>query len=116
MQAAADSETSSATDLAEWLVQRGTPFRDAHAIVGLLVRRHLSGEGSLRDLVTADSALGPEAVARHFWLSGPLSNQSRPQGLERITCVAGAFFEHLILSVESILRTERLRRNEPAHE
>ena len=62
MQAAADSETTSATDLAEWLVQRGTPFRDAHAIVGLLVRRHLSGEGSLRDLVTADSALGPDAA------------------------------------------------------
>ncbi|MBP6488315.1 MAG: argininosuccinate lyase, partial [Ilumatobacteraceae bacterium] len=33
MQSAADSETGSATDLAEWLVQRGTPFRDAHAIV-----------------------------------------------------------------------------------
>ncbi|MFZ2441510.1 MAG: argininosuccinate lyase, partial [Ilumatobacteraceae bacterium] len=29
MQSAADSETGSATDLAEWLVQRGTPFRDA---------------------------------------------------------------------------------------
>ncbi len=62
MQAAADSETTSATDLAEWLVQRGTPFRDAHAIVGLLVRRHLAGEGSLRDLVAADSALGPDAA------------------------------------------------------
>ncbi|HVE18587.1 MAG TPA: argininosuccinate lyase, partial [Ilumatobacteraceae bacterium] len=32
MQAAADAETTSATDLAEWLVQRGTPFRDAHAV------------------------------------------------------------------------------------
>ena len=63
MQAAADSETGSATDLAEWMVQRGTPFRDAHAIVGLLVRRHLAGEGSLRDLVTADPELGPDAAA-----------------------------------------------------
>ena len=63
MQAAADSETGSATDLAEWLVQRGTPFRDAHAIVGLLVRRHLGGEGSLCDLVTADPDLGPDAAA-----------------------------------------------------
>ncbi|MBI4933264.1 MAG: argininosuccinate lyase [Actinobacteria bacterium] len=63
MQAAADAETTSATDLAEWLVQRGTPFRDAHAIVGALVRRTLAGEGTLRDLVTADPALGPDAAA-----------------------------------------------------
>ncbi len=63
MQAAADSETGSATDLAEWLVQRGTPFRDAHAIVGVLVRRHLAGEGSLRDLVIAAPELGPDAAA-----------------------------------------------------
>ena len=38
MAAAADAETMAATDLAEWLVGRGTPFRDAHAIVGELVR------------------------------------------------------------------------------
>jgi len=63
MQAAADSETGSATDLAEWLVQRGMPFREAHAVVGTLVRRHLAGEGSLRDLVSADAALGPDAAA-----------------------------------------------------
>ena len=63
MQAAADSETSSATDLAEWLVERGVPFRDAHAIVGALVRRALAGEGSLAALVAADPALGPEAAA-----------------------------------------------------
>ncbi|NMD22838.1 MAG: argininosuccinate lyase, partial [Actinobacteria bacterium] len=62
MQAAADSETGSATDLAEWLVQRGIPFRDAHAVVGALVRRHLAGEASLRDLVAADPALGADAA------------------------------------------------------
>ena len=31
MRAAADSPTASATDLAEWLVEQGCPFRDAHA-------------------------------------------------------------------------------------
>ena len=36
MAAAADLATTSATDLAEWLVARGTPFRDADAIVGSL--------------------------------------------------------------------------------
>jgi argininosuccinate lyase len=63
MKAAADAESSSATDLAEWLVQRGTPFREAHAIVGNLVRRSVAGEGSLRSLVEADPALGAEAAA-----------------------------------------------------
>jgi hypothetical protein len=63
MEAAADAESSSATDLAEWLVQCGTPFREAHAIVGNLVRRSVAGEGSLRTLVEADPALGADAAA-----------------------------------------------------
>lgn len=63
MQAAADAETTAATDLAEWLVQRGTPFREAHAVVGALVRRHLAGEGSLRELVAGDPLLGDDAAA-----------------------------------------------------
>ena len=63
MQSAADAEASSATDLAEWLVQRGTPFRDAHAIVATLVRRSLAGEAPLRDLVAAHPALGADAAA-----------------------------------------------------
>jgi argininosuccinate lyase len=63
MQAAADAPTLAATDLAEWLVQRGMPFREAHAVVGALVRRSLAGEGALADLVRADQALGPEAAA-----------------------------------------------------
>ncbi len=61
MQAAADAEVTAATDLAEWLVLGGTPFREAHAIVGALVRRHLAGEGTLRSLVAAD--LGDEAAS-----------------------------------------------------
>lgn len=63
MQSAADSEVLAATDLAEWLVERGTAFREAHALIGQLVRRHLAGEGSLRDLVAADPFLGPDAAA-----------------------------------------------------
>ena len=63
MQAAADAEAMAATDLAEWLVQRGTPFRDSHAVIGALVRRSLQGEASLRTLVAADPLLGPDAAA-----------------------------------------------------
>lgn len=62
MQDAADAPTMAATDLAEFLVRAGTPFRDAHAIVGALVRRSLAGEGSLVDLVTAEPRLGPAAA------------------------------------------------------
>ncbi len=47
MQAAADAPELAATDLAEWLVERGMPFRDAHAVVGTVVRRSLDGEGDL---------------------------------------------------------------------
>jgi len=62
MKMAADAPTMAATDLAEFLVRAGTPFRDAHAIVGALVRRTLAGEGSLVDLVTAEPTLGAEAA------------------------------------------------------
>lgn len=63
MQVAADAPTMAATDLAEFLVRAGTPFRDAHAIVGALVRRSLAGEGALVDLVTDEPRLGPDAAA-----------------------------------------------------
>jgi argininosuccinate lyase len=63
MQRAADAETTAATDLAEWLVVQGVPFREAHAIVGSLVRRCLAGEASLAELVAAHEQLGGEAAA-----------------------------------------------------
>ncbi|MFM8529875.1 MAG: argininosuccinate lyase, partial [Ilumatobacteraceae bacterium] len=52
-----------ATDLAEHLVRAGRPFREAHAVVGALVRRSLAGEGALVDLVRAAPELGDEAAA-----------------------------------------------------
>ncbi|MGY6502258.1 MAG: argininosuccinate lyase [Acidimicrobiales bacterium] len=62
MAAAADSPTSSATDLAEYLVVAGTPFREAHAIVGALVRESLDEGTSLHSLVLAHPALGADAA------------------------------------------------------
>jgi len=61
MKASADAPALAATDLAEYLVRAGTPFRDAHAIVGTLVRRSLAGEGDLVDLVRAEPGLGDSA-------------------------------------------------------
>jgi len=63
MRAAADSPDAAATDLAEYLVQTGMPFRAAHAVVGGLVRDSLAGHGALADLVAAHPDLGPEAAA-----------------------------------------------------
>jgi argininosuccinate lyase len=63
MEAAANAETNSATDLAEWLVRAGTPFRDAHAIVGEVVRAHLATGTPLAELVRNHDRLGPDAAA-----------------------------------------------------
>lgn len=63
MAEAASSPYAAATDLAEWLVARGMPFRSAHAVVGELVRTALAGDGTLVDLVTAHPDLGAEAAA-----------------------------------------------------
>jgi argininosuccinate lyase len=63
MQAAADAEANAATDLAEYLVRQGTPFREAHAVVGALVRGALAGEASLRDLAAAHPLLGDDGAA-----------------------------------------------------
>jgi argininosuccinate lyase len=64
MNAQADDPLLAATDLAELLVVRGTPFREAHAIVGALVREAVDGDRPLAELVAADPRLGAEGVAR----------------------------------------------------
>jgi argininosuccinate lyase len=43
-----------ATDLAEYLVERGMPFREAHAIVGTIVRETIVARKSLEDLRIED--------------------------------------------------------------
>ncbi|MDQ3294023.1 MAG: argininosuccinate lyase, partial [Actinomycetota bacterium] len=51
-----------ATDLAEWLVERGMPFREAHTIVGAVVRDSLERHVPLTELVAAHPALGDDAL------------------------------------------------------
>ncbi|CAN5702588.1 argininosuccinate lyase [soil metagenome] len=62
MRAAADTPAAAATDLAEWLVAQGKPFRDAHAVVGGLVRDAAQRHVPLAELVAAHPDLGNEAV------------------------------------------------------
>ena len=57
-----------ATDLAEYLVARGAPFREAHEVVGSLVRETVAasrsiGELTLDDLRRYSPMFGPDAVA-----------------------------------------------------
>ena len=63
MQAAADSPASAAIDLAEFLVAGGLPFREAHVLVGGLVRDSIERGVPLGDLVEAHPQLGGEAAA-----------------------------------------------------
>jgi argininosuccinate lyase len=60
MREAADTHASSAVDLAEWLVERGVPFRDAHARVGEMVRHSVERGVPLDELVSNHPNLGPD--------------------------------------------------------
>lgn len=68
MAQAVRGDYSNATDLADHLVQRGLPFREAHEVVGRIVGR-CAAAGRLLAELTADELaalhplLGPEAVA-----------------------------------------------------
>lgn len=62
MRGAADPPEGAAADLAEWLVQRGTPFRRAHALIGGLVRDSVERRVPLAELVAGHPALGAEAT------------------------------------------------------
>ena len=63
MARAADTPLLAATDLAEWLVQKGMPFRRAHELVGAVVRDSLQRRVPLSELVASHPSLGSDAVA-----------------------------------------------------
>jgi argininosuccinate lyase len=63
MQAAADAPASAAADLAEDLVRDGMPFREAHVLVGRLVRESVERGIPLDELVMTEPRLGPDALA-----------------------------------------------------
>ena len=79
MAKAADIPSSAAADLAEWLVQNGTPFRRAHELVGAVVRDSVQRRVPLPELVAAHPALGAEAVAL-LEPGVPVSRRTTPGG------------------------------------
>jgi argininosuccinate lyase len=78
MATAADAPTSAATDLAEYLVARGVPFREAHAVVGALVRESLEEGRTLAELVEDHGDFGIEAL--HLLEQGVAVQRRRTPG------------------------------------
>ena len=74
MAAAAADELIAATDLADLLVKRGTPFREAHGVIAGLVREAVESGRPLAEV--AVPALGDDAAAvleRSSWLESKVS-------------------------------------------
>jgi argininosuccinate lyase len=74
MAAAAADELIAATDLADLLVKRGTPFREAHGVIAGLVREAAESGRSLAEV--AVPALGEDAATvleRSSWLESKVS-------------------------------------------
>ena len=90
MQAAADDAASAATDLAELLVRQGVPFRDAHAVVGALVRQAVE-RGHRR---SRSSSWPTRASARRRWRCSSRARRSggarRPAAPARSRCAASS--------------------------
>ena len=79
MQAAAGGPGLAAVDLAEWLVASGVPFRDAHGLVGGLVRESVERGVPLGELVEAHPAFG-EAALELLDPSAALQRRTTPGG------------------------------------
>jgi len=63
MQAAADGSSMAAVELAEWLVGHGMPFREAHGVVGALVRESIERHVPMAELIASHPAFEPDALA-----------------------------------------------------
>jgi argininosuccinate lyase len=84
MRAAASEGFATATDLADYLVRRGLPFRDAHEAVARAVR-HAEGKGcDLADLPLADlrrfAPLAGDDVFAVLTLEGSVASRNHPGG------------------------------------
>jgi len=74
MAAAASDEMIAAVDLADLMVKRGTPFREAHGVIARLVREAVESGRTLGEVAVPE--LGPEAAAvleQSSWLESKVS-------------------------------------------
>ena len=84
MRQAATEGFATATDLADYLVKKGTPFRDAHEVVALAVRHAVDKGCDLSDLPLAElqkfSAQISEDVYQVLTLEGSLASRNHIGG------------------------------------
>ena len=76
---------STATDLADYLVRKNVPFREAHEIVGAAVEKALSRQKMLHELSLNDLNIGPnkvieEDVYQFLSIEGSLRSRDHPGG------------------------------------
>jgi argininosuccinate lyase len=100
MRAGADSPFNAATDIAEHLVRQGTPFREAHVIVGAVVRQSVERGVPLDELVSTDPRLGPDYLV--FLEPG--------SAVRRRTTPGGAGPEPVVIELEQA--RERMERQQ----
>jgi hypothetical protein len=113
MAAAASDELIAATDLADLLVKRGTPFREAHGVVAGLVREAVESGRTLRDVAIAQ--LGEDAAAvleqlvvarveglrgRDGAAAGARAARARPRAARAVNA---AFYDRPVLDVAADL-------------
>ena len=60
MAQAADKPFSVAIDLAEYLVHKGMPFREAHSLIGGLVKASIEDQKDFNKVVLENENFGPE--------------------------------------------------------
>jgi argininosuccinate lyase len=82
MRSAAADSALLATDVAEYLVQRGIPFRESHRIIGEMVRRTTTSGRTLADVTltewqAASPAFEPDVLGL-FDIAGALKRRDRP--------------------------------------
>jgi argininosuccinate lyase len=111
--AAAPEGYALATDVAEWLVRTGVPFREAHEVAGDLVRHCEERGKELTDvddaeLVSVDPRLTPE-VRAVLDVPGALRARSAPGGTapdrvaEQLAALERAVGEHRTWAAEPVL-------------
>ena len=81
--AAASDELLAATDVADLLVRRGVPFREAHGVVAGLVRSALGQGKTLSELSPSEVSAGSELLDEEFYAvlrDGAWLESKRSQG------------------------------------
>ncbi|WP_439594109.1 argininosuccinate lyase [Microbacterium sp.] len=106
MRSLAPEGFSLATDVAEWLVKRGVPFRDAHEISGALVRacesRGLGLEDASDDLLAGVSPLLTPEVRDVLSVDGSVASRTGAGGTAPVRVAEQR--AHLVARAQSVAR------------